>query len=260
MSGISGARLIHQRGDKQEEYDSLVLSKVLGKNVNYVPDDITQAKIWMRCREDPAFYIFNFVRTRDEHDWKNPTKQFPDKWYLRELLHFIHTNNIAAIAKSRQMMVTWLLCAYATWVARFHSKGLIFIQSKKEVDAANLVFNTDWLTARCSFIELNLPTFLRIRSAHTERRKTGVKAKYGQLYYPNGSMIWGVPQGAHMFRGYTPRLIICDEACFQDKFEDAYTAALPVVKNGGKLVICSTAAYGTYYARVVGETDPEDEA
>lgn len=215
-----------------------------------------QAKeIWDRCAQDPEFYIFGgFVRTSDEHDIKNPVKPFPDKEYLREILKFIResaSGDVCAISKSRQLLITWLLTAYATWEARFNSHRRVMIQSKKAEDAWKLTYRGSWFHSRCGFIERAMPHMLR---------SIGLKGTRGELAYPNGSEIWGIPQGAHMFRSYTASLVICDEACFQDAFEDAYTAALPMAKGGGKIILCSTAAAGTYYAHVVEEEEMEGTA
>jgi len=245
---FTGAHLTDQ-GSHASELDAWLYKKLNIAKPGYEPDALTAARIWKHCRDNEDFFIFNFVRTRDEHDAESPVKPFPDWPYLREILHHIRSYPITAIAKSRQMTVTWLLTAHAIWHARFWPHRLIFIQSKKEEDAANLVFNQDWVNARGSFIELNLPKFLRMR---------GLKAKYGQLFYPNGSHIWGIPQGSHIIRSYTASEIIMDEAAFQPQFEEAYTAALATVKGGGRLVACSTALANTFFAKICGQDENDD--
>jgi len=217
-------------------------------------------KVIEKCTKDPEYYIFGgFVRTFDERSRKFPRKPFPtDKKYLRAALQHIHgkeSGDVAAISKSRQLMLTWLCCAYATWEARFHPQSRVMIQSKKAEDAWNLVYRNSWLHARCAFIERAMPLFMRATELTPTR---------GELWYPNGSVIAGIPQGADMFRSYTASLVICDEAAFQPEFEDAYKAALPMAKgypddpdSGGRIILITTAAAGSYYATLVEEDDKE---
>ncbi len=191
----------------------------------------------------PSQFI-QHVSTKDEHDETNPVKLFPSKPYIPFLfdLFFKKLQSIFFIAKSRQIMLTWLCCVYALWLAKAVPHRLIFLQSKKEEDAANLVFNggrtgKNWDTARISFIEKHLPEWLRSEN---------IESAYGKLLFPNGSKIWGIPEGADMIRSYTPSLVISDEAAFQPEFGSAYTAMLPVTKQGGCLIAISSANPGPF--------------
>jgi len=226
------------------------------------PTEGQQVKLWHRLAGDVELFIFGgFVRTFDELDAQNHVKPIPDKAYLRSALRHIHENygesgDVCAISKSRQLMLTWLCCAYAVWEARFHPHSRVMIQSKKAEDAWALVYSQDWLSSRCGFIEWAMPPWLRPREASGEER-VEVLGTRGKLTYKNGSSIWGVPQGPHMFRSYTASLAICDECCFQEEFEEAYTAALPMAR---KIVLVTTAAAGTFYARLVEEEEEEEAA
>jgi hypothetical protein len=191
----------------------------------------------------PGQFI-QYVQTKDEHDEINPIKYFPGKPYIPYLLNLFveKVQSIFFIAKSRQIMLTWLCCVYALWLAKSIPHRLIFLQSKKEEDAANLVFNggrtgKNWNNARISFIEKHLPLWLQ---------DEGIESAYGKLLFPNGSKIWGVPEGADMIRSYTPSLVISDEAAFQPEFGSAYTAMLPIAKQGGMLISISSANPGPF--------------
>jgi hypothetical protein len=168
----------------------------------------------------PSQFI-QHVRTKDEHDEINPIKSFPDKPYIPYLFDLFtkKIQSIFFIAKSRQIMLTWLCCVYALWLAKSIPHRLIFLQSKKEEDAANLVFSggrtgKNWDTGRISFIEKHLP--------------------------------WWLQEGADMIRSYTPSLVISDEAAFQPEFGSAYTAMLPIAKQGGMLIAISSANPGPF--------------
>lgn len=223
-----------------------------------------------RLRRDAHWALFEsgYFRTKDEHDLDDPVKPLPNLPYLRAMLDWLLVSGrllapaqatwalaaepqalprllfaaqagILFIEKSRQILATWLCCAYALWRAKSRPIQFILLQSKKEEDAANLVYNKDPATARISFMESRLPPHLRSIDF-----KTG--AAYANLYFPNGSRIWGIPEGADIIRSNTPSLIVSDEACFQPEFGGAYTAALPAIKGGGQLVALSSAHPGDF--------------
>ena len=204
---------------------------------------IAYSKLRINALSTPLNFI-SHVKTKDEHDEIDPVKAFPIKPYVSYLLDLFYKKeqSIFFVAKSRQIMLTWMCCVFALWIAKAIPHRLIFLQSKKEEDAANLVFvggrsGKNWNTARISFIEKNLPFWLQDR---------GIEPAYGKLLFPNGSKIIGIPEGADQIRSYTPSLVISDEACFQPEFDATYTAMLPLVKQGGMLIAISSANPGPF--------------
>jgi hypothetical protein len=221
-----------------------------------------------RCRRDAHYFVFNSgLVTKDEHDQTAPMKPFPDVRYLRSLLDCLlvvskqmppeaaryakeaghselwltalATSGLFMTEKSRQVMVTWLCCAWVLWMAKYHPHRLILVQSKREDDAAALVYTKDPFFARISFMEHHLPAHL----------KTLVFPKAGSLchlYFPNGSHIWAIPEGGEIIRSQTPTVIFSDECGFQPEFGAAVTAALPAIKGGGCLVGVSSAEPSTF--------------
>ena len=220
--------------------------------------------LWERCRRNAHYFIFDSqaLQTKDEHDHDSPVKPFPDKAYLRVVLDCLlltaglippeqathmrdagldaglfDNSGMLAIEKSRQIMATWLVAAYCLWRAKFRSHQLVLWQSKKEDDAANVVFDKDMQNARMSFMETTLPPELRSR----------VDTSRCNLRYPDtGSRIWGIPEGADIIRSNTPSVLVSDEAAFQPEFASAKDAAMPAVKGGGQLVALSSAAPGAF--------------
>ena len=221
-----------------------------------------------RCRRDAHYFIFHAgLVTKDEHDAAHPMKPFPEEPYLRSLLDCflvagkmirpedatdaqaaghsrlwltaLRTSGLFLCEKSRQVLVTWLGCAWMLWVAKFQPHRLILVQSKREDDAAALVFTKDPFFARISFMEHHLPPHLKTLTFP----KAGA---YGHLYFPNGSHIWAIPEGGDIIRSQTPSIVFSDEAAFQPEFGAAVTAALPAIKGGGVFVGVSSAEPSTF--------------
>lgn len=220
-----------------------------------------------RVRRDCQAFVFEYLVTKDEHDTANPVKRFPGSLYLHALLdallvsgrvlsprdaryaletghsdfwlQALQSSGLFFVEKSRQVLVTWLVCAYLLWRAKYHAHQLILVQSKREDDAAALVFTKDPWFARISFLETHLPDYLRTLTFP----KAG---SYGHLFFPNGSHIWAIPEGGDIIRSQTPSVVFSDEAAFQPEFGAAVTAALPAIKGGGSLVAVSSAEPGCF--------------
>jgi len=222
-----------------------------------------------RCRRDAHHFIFDagVLVTKDEHDAKDPVKRVPDIPYLRVLLDAylvsgrlcsprdanyaldagvpmtflceMHALGMVLVEKSRDVFVTNLTCCYLHWRMRSLDHQLILVQSKKEEDAAPLVFNKEPQFGRLSFMESHLPRHLR-------KLTFPANAAYGNLYAPNGSHVRAIPEGGHIIRSEHPSLIFSDEAAFQPEFGAAYTAAMPACEGGGQFIAVSSAEPGAF--------------
>jgi len=199
----------------------------------------------LEARDDLEAFA-SHVKTKDEHQHgEGSVRPFPsrlDKPYIWDALDTFKTQPLLLIEKSRQLMVSWLCCLYALWMAKYQKNRMIFIQSKKEENAANLVYNTEVNQARISFMEVNLPIEMQSK----------VIWSYGKaVFTETGSTIWGIPEGGDQIRSYVPSLVISDEAAFQPEFEGAVKAARPCVDNGGQFIAVSTARNGSYMKQLL---------
>lgn len=222
-----------------------------------------------RCRRSAHYFIFDSKKllTKDEHDQIHPVKPFYDEIYLRvvldcllvsgkiikpekaryagqagfsdEYLEALYFSGMFAVEKSRQLLATWIVCAYLLWRAKYRPHQLILVQSKREDDAANLVYNKEPTVARISFMESNLPAHLRT----VVFPKGGA---YGHLFIPNGSHVWAIPEGGDIIRSNTSSVVFGDESAFQPEFDKALTAALPSIKGGGQGIFISSAEPGAF--------------
>lgn len=229
-----------------------------------------------RYRRDAHAFVFEALRTKDEHNLETPVGNFPDELSMRAILddylvsakllkpdqaqyslsagtplsflEHIHRTGIYFIEKSRHVMATWLTCGYLLWRARAFPHQLILVQSKREEDVAALVYDKEPDQARISFLEWALPPELRLV-------ELPAMAKYCHLYFPNGSHIWGIPEGGHIIRSHNPSVLFSDEAAFQPEFGKAYTAALPAITHGGQLIVVSSAEPSEFMLLVEGDKE-----
>jgi hypothetical protein len=184
------------------------------------------------AKKDPWIFLTRFCCTLDSHDQNTPIKLFPNRIYLKQLTQLWLNHPLLVIAKSRQMLATWLFVALYLWHAITTPGRLIFLQSKREEDAIGSATAATGLLGRTRFILERLPPEL----------KPEFKATVNKIEFPTlNSAIWAIPQGPDILRQHTASGILSDEMAFQYLAEDSYTAAIPTIENGGRFTALSTA-------------------
>jgi len=222
-------------------------------------------KVIERCSKDPAYFIFTWLRTKDEHDKANPVKPFPEHEYLRWVIDEWHNGpEVIYTAKSRQLMVSWLLAAYGLWTAMFRPHALVLWQSKKEEDAAPFVYEKTAQHARMSFMLAALPDWLRgCRMADGSFQAipdVDSCGSYACLTLPNGAQVLGLAQGASQVESKVPTLFISDEASLQNEFASSMAAAKPAIDKDAKALAVGTMRMPSDFGQEVSpchEADPD---
>ena len=184
-----------------------------------------------RSRLDGAMFL-RFVTTRDEADPEQPTKLFPTyKPYILPLWKCFASNQRVVIAKSRQMLASWIVCAYCVWWARFRPHQAVFFQSQQYEDACGMVSQAEGQTqGRCQFIESYLPEWLKVPAKFQE----------GLISYPNGSFIQAVAGGADKIRGKVPSVYVGDEFAKQTEAAGVYQTLAPLLQKGARAILIGT--------------------
>jgi len=161
------------------------------------------------------------VLTRDEADPHHSVKPFPTELeYLVQLWGLFSERNLVVIAKSRQMLVSWVVAAYCVWTARSKPHQAVYWQAQKAEDAVSMVCAPDGAAqARCQFIEAHLPEWLR----------QDVRPVQGVLQYPNGSFIQALAGGADKIRGKTASLVVLDEFAHMAEQKEIYMGVAPLI-------------------------------
>jgi len=135
-------------------------------------------------------------------------------------------DKLVIILKARQLGISWLICAYALWKARFGENVKVLLLSQGEDEAFDLI-------SKCKFIDDNLPDFL------TGKRDPDQK---GHIGFPDtGSEIKALPSTARAGRSTDATLVICDEWEFHPHAEANFAALKPTIDAGGQFIGLSTA-------------------
>lgn len=218
------------------------------------------------CRDRFSYFLFRWCRTQDEHDPTVFAKPFPRHDYIRQTADILQFERRICWEKSRQMMASWICCAFSLWVAMFRPNVLWFIQSKKEEDAADRL-------ARIYVLYFRLPEWMRQRFPVNLGSGRPGQQLYTELHFtwreedaeffgieetPDYSItelvknrqvrskLWAIPQGADVLRQYTATGVFSDEAAFQEQAGEAYTAVMPTLGKDSWLIMVSTASPGFF--------------
>lgn len=192
--------------------------------------------LWQKCKRDRYFWLTNYVKTKDEHDFEIPVKPFPIKPYTKPLIDLFENEQTFYLAKSRQVQATWLFCALALHTIMFFEHRLVLVISKKQDDAFGLI-------ERLRFIYNRLPLWMQSLSPLDRPMRD---QPMGNLFIRNGSKVTGLPEGPDQVRMHTASLILLDEAAFQDNLELTIGACNPSLFGGGKSIVFSSMAPGHF--------------
>lgn len=221
-----------------------------------------------RCAADPCYWLFNrhgWVKTKDEHDRTTPLKPFSRASYLQATLRIWNDDKhkLLYVAKSRQLMISWLLSAYALWTLKFRPYSTVLFQSKKLDDAVPMIYQKAPQMARASLMEYNLPDWMKVvRMPDGSYEPFDVEAggSMGHIVAPNGSQIVALAQGAAQVESKVPTLFLNDEASLQDEWASAQAAAQPAIDGDARGITVGTMRLPSDYGEAISpswDVDPD---
>lgn len=201
-------------------------------------------KLWEWYMETPHNFLFGNEKLRglpvtmDEHS-EPPLRPFPDRPHLRLLTDVLTEQDQVAVAKSRQLMVSWLCLALILYYA-YHPGKRWGVVCKQFASA-------DELLERMWGMHQRMPEGLV---------PVKVTRKQGLLSFLHP----GAPSTVHAFsqdsdeaRSKTYSGILVDEAAFAEKLDNLLTASKPTVMGGGKIWLVSTPNFVERFATVMSD-------
>jgi hypothetical protein len=212
---------------------------------------LLHANDWARIMEKtasfdagPLLYLTTFTKTEDHH-WSEkgtqPVAPFPKKEYLRVVLQEVIADwQVLFLEKSRQMMASWLVCGYITWMCQTRPQIFWIIQSKDENTSAALV---EYCRCLC-----------RHQADWISRRNALVRNSRLELRWQNGSRVLGLPSSVNKVRVHHPYGYFADEAAFMPRFKECFGAIKPVAKK----IIAVSSAGPSWFADECGSFSSDE--
>ena len=209
---------------------------------------IEQLKEYARIMKDAPYALKTYLTTYDNTQKKYvPLELFPDQIQLIKDYE-IYNENITR--KYRQAGVTTVTAA---WISRKlqlakpdNPERVLLIANKKDtaVEMANKVrhFLDQW------------PDWINVGFSPDKNSESRFKLN-------NGCEVKAVATSADALRGYTPTILVFDEAAYIEAGEDFWAASMASLSTGGKIILVSTPNgydpiyYGVYDQAIRGIND-----
>lgn len=197
-----------------------------------------QEEAYREILKSPLYWLRNWTATKNPH-WEQegfagPTQPFPAYPFFPWLFEqFAGPEQVLCVKKSRDMMLSWAVVGFYTWMCQTKSGLQIPFQSQKELKAFDMVEYARELYR-------NQPEWLKARFPLALALDQQPK---GTLRFANGSEIIGIPEGADQIRSLHPTAMMGDEVSFQPTAGESYDTAVSACQ---KIIEISSAASGWY--------------
>jgi hypothetical protein len=182
-----------------------------------------QIKEILKCSKDPIYFIEKYVKLKHPKHGALPFKLYE---FQRRLIQTYMDNTRCISMLSRQCGKTATAAAYLLWKAMFNKDYTIFIASKDQGGA-------DEIMERLWFAYEELPWFLKPGTT-----KNDVKTKT----FDNGSKVMTSATTKTSGRGKSPSLVYLDEFAFvpPNVAEEFWVSIFAALSTGGDCIITST--------------------
>lgn len=168
-----------------------------------------------------------------------PFHLWPDQ---ESALKDIHANDRVIILKARQLGISWIVCAYVLWYAKFQRGKNCWMLSRKEKAGFELI-------RRIASLHERLPEWLRSYSPLAKPPKTDT------ICFANGSKILSEAATQTAGSGEAASILVMDEAAKMQWARRVYSSAKPAIDNGKTKFIMLSTAFGAagFFTGIVTE-------
>lgn len=184
-------------------------------------------KEYVKCHKDTEYALATYLETYDNTQNKHvPFQLFPEQ---TKMVKDFESYNENIVLKYRQAGVS---TATSAWI----SKKLQFASSEKPEKILILANKLDTATEMANKIK----NFLR---QWPDWINVGFdKDKNSQRHYrlTNGSEVKAVATSVDALRGYTPTILVFDEAAYIEAGGDLWAACMASLSTGGQVIVIST--------------------
>lgn len=180
---------------------------------------------YTKCAQDPAYVIEKYFETFDKTQEGFVPFHLFDK--QKTLIRNYQENRFNLVLKYRQAGISTVTAAYAAVLTAFalseNPQKVLILANKQETAI-------EFQKKIIDFIQ-QLPKWVGI---------TFDKSAQKHVRLSNGSEIKSVATSPDALRGYTPTLMILDEAAFIEGGQSLWSACLAAIGTGGKATLIST--------------------
>lgn len=182
----------------------------------------TQVKEIIKCGKDPIYFINHYCKIQHP---KHGLLKFNTFDYQDDCVGAFKEHRFNIVLKARQLGISTVTAAYATWLALFHRDKQVLIIATKRPTAVNFI-------KKVKAIISHLPAWLKISPTVTNNTQA--------IEFASGSSIKAVPTSDDAGRSEALSLLIIDEAAFIKNFDELWAGLYSTLSEGGNCIIIST--------------------
>lgn len=209
---------------------------------------IEQLKEYARIIKDTPYAMKTYLQTYDNTQNRFvPLDLFPDQ---KQLIHDYQEYNENITRKYRQAGVTTVTAAWISKIMQTakpeRPEKILIVANKRDtaIEMANKIrgFLDQW------------PDWLNVGFSQMKNSESRFRLN-------NGCEVKAVATSKDALRGYTPTILIFDEAAYIEAGEDFWAASMASLSTGGKVIMISTPNgydpiyYGIYAQAIRGENN-----
>lgn len=189
-----------------------------------------QVKEIVRCGKDPTYFIKEYCKIQHPKRGTIPFETYP---FQDDCVKAFQDHRFNIILKSRQLGLSTICAAYATWLAIFYKDKNVLIIATKLSTAMNMI-------KKIKVVLQNLPPWLLLPKFEPTKQA---------ISFSNGSLITAIPTSEDAGRSEALSLLIVDEAAIIRDFQEIWTGLAPTISTGGNCIVLSTpkGVGGQYY-------------
>lgn len=193
------------------------------------------------CGRDPCYFIRKYAKIQHPVKGLIPFAMFD---YQEKLIRDYQRNRFNIVLKARQLGISEVTAAFATWLMLFHRDKNIIVMASKAETAKNIIRKVQTCIK-------NLPKWLLLAEADVDNKMS--------VELSNGSRIKAIATTGDAGRSEAVSLLIVDEAAFIERFDELWTGLYPTVQAGGRAIILSTPnGVGNKFHQLFVDADAED--
>lgn len=188
---------------------------------------------WFKCRENPFYFILNYVYLPEVGGKLKYTKEYLHPKF-RRVIKSIYKNHMAMLMASRQLGKSSIAACLLAWALIFFPNNRVVILNYRKIAAQENL-------KKIKFIIQNLPGWMRI----PYRSKSEIK-EYAELQ--NGSRIdtfypSSTSSPSTLARSLTVPILYVDEVAFISHMEEIYGSAQQTLSNAREQAIKNSYPY-----------------
>lgn len=186
---------------------------------------------YAKCIADPKYAIENYLKTFSSGVGYVPFKLFPKQ---KEIIDNYENNKYNIVTKPRQAGVTTVTAAYIAIKIAFagddNPERALILANKEDTAVSMLSTVKEFLS--------QLPSW--VWGEHADDNSYYEKNTGKHVKLKNKSEVKALATSKDAARGFTPTMLIMDEAAFIENGSEVYAASISTISTGGKSILIST--------------------